>query len=170
MRKMTEANLREAFSGESQAHMRYLIYADKAEKDGKPNVANLFRAIAYAERVHATNHFKALGLLGDTVANLADGEAGENFENEEMYPAYDAVADLQEEKEAKRSIHFALEAEKIHEVMYRDAGEIVSAGNDIEQDTVLICPICGHTVFNEAPDRCPVCGAKKDQYHKFVAG
>ena len=87
-----------------------------------------------------------------------------------MYPAYDAVADLQEEKEAKRSIHFALEAEKIHEVMYRDAGEIVSAGNDIEQDTVLICPICGHTVFNEAPDRCPVCGAKKDQYHKFVAG
>ena len=62
MRKMTEANLREAFSGESQAHMRYLIYADQAEKDGKPNVANLFRAIAYAEWVHATNHFKALGL------------------------------------------------------------------------------------------------------------
>lgn len=169
MREMTKANLTNAFAGESQAHMRYLIYAEQAEKEGKPKVANLFRAIAYAEQVHATNHFKALGKLGDTVANLADGVDGEHFEVNEMYPAYDVVADLQKEEAAKRSIHYALEAEKIHEVLYKDAGATVAGGNDIDIQKVYICPICGHTAVNGAPDKCPVCGAPKEKYKEFSA-
>ncbi len=169
MREMTKANLTNAFAGESQAHMRYLIYADQAEKDGKPKVANLFRAIAHAERVHATNHFKTLGELGDTVANLASGVDGEHFEIYEMYPAYDAVANLQDEKAALRSIHYALEAEKIHEKMYEDAGQVVSGGDDISIEKVYICPVCGHTAAHEAPDKCPGCGAPKEKYREFVA-
>lgn len=167
MREMTKANLLNAFAGESQAHMKYLIYADQAEKEGKPKVANLFRAIAYAEQVHATNHFKALGLIGDTVANLGDGIAGENYEVNEMYPAYDVVADLQKEETAKRSIHYALEAEKIHEDLYRDAQAVVQAGNDIDIEKVYICPVCGHTAPNNAPDKCPVCGVPKERYKEF---
>jgi hypothetical protein len=92
-------------------------------------VARLFRAIAYAERVHATNHLRELGGIGDTVANLAPAMGGENHENTEMYPAFDAVARLQAEKRAMRSIRYALEAEKIHEVMYREAKESVTAAS-----------------------------------------
>ncbi|MCX7667745.1 MAG: rubrerythrin family protein, partial [Atribacterota bacterium] len=137
-RKMTQQNLENAYSGESQAHMKYLIFAEVAEREGKPNIARLFRAISFAEQVHATNHFRNLGHIGDTPINLDSAIAGETFEVEEMYPAYDAVAKLQEEKEAQRSIHYALEAEKIHAEMYRKAKEAAVQGKDLELGTVYI--------------------------------
>jgi len=167
MRKMTEANLKDAFAGESQAHMKYLAFAARAEKDGYPEVARLFKAIAYAEQVHAINHLGVLAGIGDTVANLAAASDGENFENTEMYPAYDAVAELQQEKGARRSIRFAMEAEKIHEVMYDEASQAVKAGKDIESAAVYVCPVCGHTASGEAPHKCPICGLPGDKYHQF---
>ena len=167
MHKMTQANLEAAFAGESQAHMKYAIFADKADKEGYPEVARLFRAISYAERVHATNHLRVLGGIHDTIANLETALQGENHENTEMYPAFDAVARLQEEKGAVRSIHYALEAEKIHEVMYREAKEAVGTGQDIESAPVFVCPACGHTAIGQAPDKCPVCGLRKSNYCQF---
>lgn len=167
MRKMTEENLKAAFAGESQAHMRYLIFADKAEREGLEGVARLFRAIAYAEQVHATNHFKAMGLLGESPANLDVAIAGETFEVEEMYPAYNAVAELQGEKKAMRSIRYALEAEKIHADLYSKAKKVAEAGKDMDVKKVSICSRCGHTVIGDAPDFCPVCGAKKTEYKVF---
>ena len=167
MRKMTEANLKDAFAGESQAHMKYLAFADKAEREGYPEAARLFTAIAYAERVHAINHLKQLGGIGDTVTNMGEAMGGENFENTEMYPAYEAVAKLQGEKGALRSIFYALEAEKIHEVMYGDAAETIKAGTDLPAQKVFVCSICGHTIFGEAPDRCPICKAVKAKYKEF---
>jgi rubrerythrin len=167
MRKMTQANLEAAFAGESQAHMKYAIFADKAEEESYPEVARLFRAISFAERVHATNHLRELGDIGDTVANLGTAMKGENYENTEMYPAFNAVAKLQEEKGAMLSIHYALEAEKIHEAMYGEAKKMVAAGSDIQSAPVFVCPACGHTVIGEAPDKCPVCGALKEKYHRF---
>ncbi|MEM3452285.1 MAG: rubrerythrin family protein, partial [Candidatus Hadarchaeum sp.] len=82
MRKMTEKNLKEAFAGESQAHMKYAIFAEKAEEDGLKNVARLFRAISFAELVHAKNHLKALGQIGDSVDNLQTAIDGETYEVE----------------------------------------------------------------------------------------
>lgn len=167
MRKMTEENLKAAFAGESQAHMRYLIFADKAEKEGLRGISKLFRAIAYAEQVHATNHFKAMELLGESPSNLDAAIAGETFEVEEMYPAYRAVAELQGEKKARRSIRFALEAEKIHADLYTKAKKDAAAGRDMGVEKVSICSRCGHTVIGDAPDVCPVCGAKKEEYKVF---
>ena len=141
MRKMTQANLEAAFAGESQAYMKYAIFADKAEEEGYPEVARLFRAISFAERVHATNHLRELGGIGDTAANLEVAIGGENYENTEMYPAFNAVAKLQEEKGAMLSIHYALEAEKIHEAMYSEAKQTVTAGNDIQPAPVFVCPV-----------------------------
>jgi rubrerythrin len=164
---MTEANLKEAFAGESQAHMKYLAFAEKATREGKPEVARLFNAIAYAERVHAINHLRELGGIGDTLTNLGTAMDGENFENTEMYPAYEAVAQLQGEKGALRTIFYALEAEKIHEVMFGDAAETVKAGSDLPNQKVFVCSICGHTIFDEAPDRCPICKALKAKYKEF---
>lgn len=167
MKKMTQKNLSDAFAGESQAHMKYLAFADKAKKEGHKDVARLFRAIAYAEQVHATNHLKELGLLNDTKENLLAAREGENFEIEEMYPAYKAVAELQEEKGALRSINYALEAEKIHRELYDNAKKELENGKEVKLDKIYICPVCGYTVVGEAPEKCPVCGAPKSSFKEF---
>ncbi len=167
MRAMTKANLEAAFAGESQAHMKYTIFAEQADKEGFPEIARLFRAIAYAERVHAANHLRQLAAIGDTAANLETGIAGESFENTEMYPAYDAVARLQDEKGALLSIRYALEAEKIHEAMYRDAQSLVKNGQDRPSASVHVCSVCGYTVIGQAPDKCPVCGRQRDAFREF---
>ncbi|HHW71713.1 MAG TPA: rubrerythrin family protein [Firmicutes bacterium] len=167
MRIMTEKNLRDAFAGESMAHMKYQIFSAIAEKEGYPNVAKLFKAIAYAELVHARNHLKELGGINDSVANLQSAYEGETYEIEEMYPAYKVVAELQQEKGAVRSTHYALEAEKIHADMYRDAKQVVMEEKDIELGTVYVCEICGWTHEGDAPEKCPVCGAKQSQLRAF---
>ncbi|MBI2865133.1 MAG: rubrerythrin family protein [Chloroflexi bacterium] len=166
MRKMTEANLSSAFAGESQAHMKYQIFADRAEGE-YPNLARLFRAIAYAERVHATNHLEALGGVGGTLDNLQAAFDGETFEVEEMYPAFFEVAKLQEEKVAMRSIVYAKAAEKVHAGMYQQAKAVVSSGADLQIAGVQVCPVCGHTVIGEPPDKCPVCTQPGSSFKKF---
>lgn len=167
MKKMTQANLEAAFAGESQACMKYTIFADKAEEEGYPEVARLFRATAFAERVHATNHLRELGGIADTATNLGGAISGENYENVEMYPAFDAVATLQGEKGAKLSIHYALEAEKIHEVLYGDAKKTVESNADVPANNVYVCANCGHTIYGEIPEKCPICAKPKDWYRKF---
>ena len=167
MRKMTQDNLNSAFAGESQAHMRYLIFSQCAEKEGKPNISRLFKAIAYAEQVHATNHFKVLEQLGPTSQNLQGAIDGENFEVEEMYPAYLEVAKLQDEKGAQRSMNFALEAEKIHSAMYQKTKQATDEGKDIDLKDIQICGVCGYTAEGETPKTYPVCGVTKDKFKKF---
>jgi rubrerythrin len=143
MKKMTEKSLNEAFAGESMAHMKYLIFSEIAEKEGYSNIARLFKAIAYAEQVHAKNHARNLGIIKDTKENLQAGIDGETFEVKEMYPAYDAIAKIQGERDAQRSIYYALEAEKIHVGLYQEAKQAIEAGKDIESRDIYICPVCG---------------------------
>ena len=178
---MTSDFLHSAYGGESMAHMRYLYWAKTAEKEGFKNIAKLFIAIAYAEQVHANNHFTeiagetndatvtagAVFGTGKTVDNLQGAINGELHEVEQMYPVYLNEAEFQEEKGAMRSFHFALEAEKIHAELFAKAQECAKEGKDIELESVHICPVCGHTVLDEAPEKCPVCGAKKDMYKEF---
>lgn len=167
MRDMTKKFLEDAFAGESMAHMKYLIFAEDAEGKGLKNLANAFRAIAFAEFVHAKNHFRALKKLGDTPENIESCISGETFEIEEMYPVYNEAAKFQGEREAQISTHYALEAEKIHAVMYKKALQLINDGKDYDASRIYICPVCGHTVENEAPDKCPVCGAPKSAFVGF---
>jgi len=81
----TLGNLMEAFAGEAQANRKYLAYAKKAEKDGKINVAKLFRAASDAETLHALKHFEVAGKIGSTADNLKDGIAGETHEYKDMF-------------------------------------------------------------------------------------
>jgi len=182
MHEMTAGNLRSAFGGESMAHMRYRIWAAQAEADGFANVARLFRAIAAAEEVHAGGHFNAMRDLqgpalvvsgggfgsGSTAENLQSAIDGENFEVEEMYPAFLAEARRQEERGAERSFHYALEAERIHAAMYTKAKQAVDAGKDVELGPVQVCSVCGHTVEGDAPESCPVCGVKREKFMTFA--
>ena len=179
--EMTAEFLRSAYSGESMAHMRYLTWSDVAERENLPKIARLLKAIAFAEQVHANNHFTVLGgdtrgaavaadgVFGmqDTAENLVGAIMGEEHEVEQMYPAYYATAELQGEKDAMRSFHFALEAEKQHAEFFRNAREHALAKKDMEFEAMYICPICGHTVADGAPDHCPVCNAPKDKYVRF---
>jgi len=167
MREMTKKSLQEAFAGESMAHMKYLIFAEEAERKGLKNLARLFKAIAYAEFVHARNHFKELGMIKDTLGNIQQGIDGETYEIEEMYPVFNNTAKFQEEKGAERSTYYAWEAEKIHAEMYKKAKEIVEKGKDYPEDKIYICPVCGHTVIGDPPEKCPICGASKSAYKEF---
>lgn len=167
MREMTQRFLNDAFAGESMAHMRYLLFADKAEEEGLREMARMFRAIAYAEMVHAGNHLEVLGNIKSTSDNIQTCIGGETFEIEEMYPAYNATAKLQDEDGAVRSTYYALEAEKIHADWYKKSREAVDKGEDVEVGTIQICSVCGHTREGEAPEKCPICGASKDKFRQF---
>ena len=175
---MTAEFLRSAYGGESMAHMRYLGWADKADREGFPKTARLLRAVAYAEQVHANNHFVVLGgdvgdsavtagaVFGmkDTAENLVGAIAGEEHEVDQMYPVYYEAAKFQGEKDAMRTFHFALQAEKQHAEFFRQAREKALDGKDMELEAILVCPVCGHTVLDEAPEKCPVCGMTRDKY------
>lgn len=178
---MTADNLRSAYGGESQAHMRYRIWAEKAEKDGFPTVARLFMATSDAEQVHATYHFKALkDQVGDfavtsgavfgyttTSENLQGAIDGELHEVNQMYPAYIAVAEMQGEQEALRAYKYAIEAEKVHAELFTKAKEAVDAGKDLEAKVVKLCPVCGYITLTDEEDKCPLCGAKKEVFVEY---
>lgn len=167
MKRMTEKSLKDAFAGESQAHMRYLIFANIAEKEGFPNIARLFKAIAFAEQVHAKNHLRELGGIKSSSENLQVAIDGETYEVNEMYPAFKAIAELQNESNAIRTFDWALQAEKIHAEMYQKAKQAVESGKDIEATPIFICEGCGYTVEGEAPEKCPICGAPRERFRKF---
>ena len=169
MKAMTLEFLKNAFAGESQAHLKYAIFAEEAEKKGLKKLANLFRAVSHAEFVHAKNHFQAMKLLGDAPKNIEAALAGETFEIEEMYPVYHLTAEFQKEKDAVRSTHYALEAEKIHAEQYAKALKLAKAKKDYTASKVYICEVCGHTAEDHAPDTCPVCKAKAKAFKEFKA-
>ncbi len=167
MHKMTEENLQAAFAGESQAHMKYKNFAKKADEEGKGNVARLFRATSFAEEAHASHHLEVLGGIESTSQNLGEAIAGEDFEAEEMYPAYMAVADAQDEDEAYQAFDYAIKAEVQHRDFYRRAKQAVDAGGDAQIDDIQVCSFCGHTIEGDAPDKCPICGSPKKNFVKF---
>ena len=160
----TKDNLKAAFAGESQANAKYLAFAEKAEKDGFPVVARLFRGVAAAESIHAKNHLKAMDGVKTTLENLTEAQGGEDYEVKEMYPPMIATAEAEGDKKAMRSMHFALEVEKVHYALYGMAIAAVTSGKDLGEAKVRICPICGHTVIGDAPDNCPVCGCIGSRY------
>ncbi len=183
MHEMTATNLRSAFGGESMAHMRYKVWAERAAQEKYPHVARLFRAISRAEQAHASGHFRAMGKVagdfavtagggfgyGRTAENLQGALDGELFEVNEMYPAYLEVAKAQREKAAERSMTYAIAAEKIHAAMYQKAKKAVDAGNDVTFGDIYICPLCGHTVENNRPETCPICRTAGKNYEAFPA-
>jgi rubrerythrin len=167
MKKMTEEFLKNALAGESQAHVKYAAFAEKAHQENQPNVARLFKANSYAEQVHATNHFRTLGGIGKTGENLAAAVAGETFEVTEMYDASLVVAAHQGEAAAKMSFGAASKAEEVHAAFYKKAQEAVAAGKDLTAGVLYVCDVCGFTGEGDAPDKCPICGAPKAKFSKF---
>jgi rubrerythrin len=161
----TEHNLKEAFAGESQANRKYLAFAAKAEQEGYTQAARLFRAAAEAETIHAHNHLRALNGIKSTKENLREAVAGETYEYTSMYPPMIEAAKTDGNKAAEKSFSYAHAVEKIHARLYQVL--LDNLGKSTETFPYYICPVCGFTAEKEAPDRCPVCGAKKASFRRI---
>ncbi|HEX2960509.1 MAG TPA: rubrerythrin family protein [Ignavibacteriales bacterium] len=162
----TQENLKEAFSGESQAYQKYMAFAKKAEKDGLPNIARLFRTAAEAEKIHAEGHLRSLDGVGSTVENLKAAISGETYEYTVMYPPMAEEAEKEGHK-AKRMFNYALKAEEIHAELYKMALDCAILGKDLDDCPIYLCPVCGHIEIGQMPENCPICGAKGDKYVKL---
>jgi rubrerythrin len=163
MSKTTE-DLKAAFAGESQANRKYLAFAQAAEREGKTNLAKLFRAVAEGETVHAIKHFTTLGEVKTSLENVKAALAGETYEIETMYPEFIADAQAEGEKAAEISFTGANEVEKVHQGQFAKALESLEKGEDIPEQKYYVCQICGELELGEAPENCPVCKAPKAKF------
>ena len=161
--KKTVKNLQDAFADESQTNRKYLAFAKKADEDGYPQVAKLFRAAAEAETIHAHNHLRALNGIGSTRENLLEAIAGETHEFKTMYPEMIEAAKKEKETIALRSFMYANSVEKVHAGLYESA--LGKLDNGMENVEYYICPDCGHTVAGSPPATCPFCGVDGSKFY-----
>jgi len=160
-------DLKAAFAGESQANRKYLAYAKKADADGYPQVAKLFRAAAAAETIHAHNHLRALDGIGTTTDNLQAAIEGENYEWVTMYPEFIKDAEAESVKRALNSFKWAWEVEKIHEGLYKKALASVETQKPLAEVDYYVCPICGYTHEGPYQGPCPVCKTPGEKFEKI---
>ncbi len=160
----TLSHLKEAFAGESQANQKYRAFAEKAEREGFPNIARLFRTTAEAERIHAAGHLKSMDGIGTTADNLKSAIGGETYEFTEMYPPMVEQAKVEGHRGAERMFTYALTAEAVHARLYALALAAAEAGKDLDEIRFYLCPVCGHIEFGEPPAECPTCQLKGDKF------
>jgi rubrerythrin len=162
----TMENLRTAFAGESQANRKYLAYARKAQTEGLPQIARLFRAAAEAETIHALGHFQNLDSVRTTLQNLEDAIAGETYELTKMYPPMVDQAEKEGHK-GKGMLGLANKAEQVHARLFQQALDALKSGADLSTMDVYVCPFCGDIEFGKAPEKCPLCGASGAKFQKI---
>lgn len=157
----TEANLLAAFAGESQARNKYTYYASKAKKDGYEQIAGLFLETAENEKEHAKIWFKLLhDGMPDTMENLKDAAAGENYEWTDMYAEFAKTAEEEGFPELAAKFRLVGEVEKHHEERYRALLKNVETAAVFEKSEVKVweCRNCGHIIVGtKAPEICPTC-------------
>lgn len=163
MKTRTRDNVYEAFIGEAKAYFRLLAYAEKAEEEDIPQIAALFRAVAEAERVHATRmlNLNRDVIVKDTDTNLEKSFQREKTVSENTYPEFIKDAEDDGEKAAALAFSHARDAESFHAKLYERA--IYHVIKDVVQE-YHICQVCGYITEKVIPDECPVCGAPKEKF------
>lgn len=160
----TEQNLAAAFAGESQASRRYVAFAKKAESEGFPQIARLFRAAAEAETVHAAAHLRVMNGIKTTKENVSAAIEGEGYEFKSMYPAFIKDAEAEGQRAAIKSFENAMAVEKIHYSLYQAAFDALTSGKDLSEARIFVCPVCGNTEIGFAPERCPICNVAGERF------
>lgn len=172
----TLENLQAAFNGESNAHARYLAFAQQADKEGYGKAASLFRAAAKAEEIHARNHADVIKKMGgtpeakieapvvaSTKENLEAAIKGETYERDVMYPEFLQQALAERNPDAIRTFSFAKAAEAEHAKLYTSAAADPSKMK-AKGVTYQVCSVCGYTVPKADFSRCPSCFSPKEKY------
>ena len=163
MKEKTRKNVFDAFIGEAKAYFRLLAFAERAEEEEVPQVALLFRAVAEAERVHATRHLNLVKdlIVKDTDTNLEKSFQSEKAISETAYPEF--IKDAEDEGETAAALTFsqARDAESYHAKLYERA--IYDVIKD-KVSTYHVCQVCGYVVSKKAPEKCPIGGAPKEEF------
>jgi len=160
----TLKNLKAGFVAESQAHLRNLAFAMKAEQEGYSQVARLFRAVAEAEAVHAFNHFRLLGAVSGTQENLESAFERENLASS-TYPQFIREANEEDNTSVATVLSYSRDVEKGHAKLYKKALAHMIAEEETEY---YVCQVCGHVSDGTLPDECPICGAPKEKFRRVV--
>ena len=163
MQPKTKDNIYKAFIGEAKAYFRLLAYAEKADEEEVPQIALLFRAIAEAERVHATRQMNLLKdlIVKDTDTNLENSFQREKSISENEYPDFLKIAEEEGETVAALAFSHARDAEGFHAKLYERA--IMSVIKD-EAKEYHVCQVCGFVTVKKKPKQCPVCGAPEEKF------
>jgi rubrerythrin len=164
----TGENVKDAYSGESQANRKYLAFSDKAAEEGFKNIATLFKAASEAEAIHAKKLLRVLGAVGTTQNNLKESIAGETHEFTEMYPGFIKVAEGEKKSDAVLAFTHAMKAEQVHANLYEKALALLQGGNDMGREKVFLCPVCGNIELGKAPEKCPICGVFGKQFREIT--
>ena len=163
MKEKTQRNVHAAFIGEAKAYFRLLAYAEKANEEQEPQIALLFRAIAEAERVHATRQLNLVKdlLVKDTDTNLEESFQREKSVSENTYPAF--LKDAEDEGEAVAALVFshARDAESYHAKLYERA--IYHVIKNVVKE-YHVCQVCGYVTDKKIPKKCPICGAPPEKF------
>jgi len=158
--KMKDA-MHQAYTGESKASLRLKVFAEKADQEGYPQLAKLFRVISFSEELHGKRALRLMKEIKSTEENLAD-----SFESETKVAgvAYDNFIKYAEEVgDRAASVYFSQsrDVEEIHAKLYKEAMDHVL---EERQTTYYVCDICGYVSDGILPEECPVCGAKKEKF------
>jgi len=162
MTDKTEKNLAYAFAAESKASARNATFARKADLEGYSQIARLFRAVSDAESIHAHRYLLLMrGKIGSTEENLETAFQNEIKANVEEYPKLIKDASAEDNKSALKAFSQARDVESLHAELYKKAlNDMVS-----ERETeYYVCQVCGYISEDEAPEKCPICGAVKDKF------
>lgn len=163
----TVENLKAAFAGESMARNKYTYFAKVARQEGYHYVAKIFEETAINEMRHANDHFKLLNGIGDTVANLKEAVAGEDYETTQMYPQFAQQAEEEGNTEAAILFTQIAKIEAEHRERYKRLLAMVENGTVFKRDTPIKwkCSLCGYThTGNEPPAKCPSCKHPREYY------
>ncbi len=163
----TEKNLMEGFAGESQARNMYTYFAKVAKKEGYHYIAKIFEETAANEVRHAKDQFVMLDKLGDTIANLKEAIAGEDYETTTMYPGFAADADEEGNQEAAILFRQIAKIEAHHRDRYMKLLEMVENGTVYSREEPIKwkCAVCGYVYDGtEPPPKCPACKHKKEYF------
>jgi rubrerythrin len=172
-------NLQAAYNGESNAHERYVAFAEKADEEGFGQVASLFRAAARAEEIHAKAHAEVIKKIGGTPQadiqkpdvkstreNIEAALKGETYERDSMYPDFLKVAKAERNLDAMRTFNYALAAEGEHAKLYKQALDNLDQWKGGKKE-FFVCAVCGYTVTKVDFEKCPSCFAPKEKYEKI---
>ena len=160
----TLENLKDGFVAESQAHLRNLAFAIKAEQEGYRQVARLFRAVAEAEGVHAFNHLRLLSGVSETQQNLEAAFERENLAGS-TYPQFIKEANEESNSNVAMIFSYSRDVERGHAKLYEKALDDMLADVDTEY---YVCGVCGYVSDGVLPDECPICSAPKERFRKVV--